>query len=153
MIYTIYNPTTYDVLYAMDCDSQPFSSTDVVMTEAFVKPKFNPTTNTFYEGATPQEIYDADYRNNADYYNVREAAGKALVNEVANDLLVKYKSGEMTLMQVMDIEQALDTTMSALGRGQIISALYHIGNVSAIETELKASIMRKINELKVIHYA
>ena len=153
MRFTIFNPDTYDALYVQEFDTAPANSTTSIMTESFVKPKYNPTTDTFYEGATPQEIYDADYRNNADYYNVREAAGKALVNEVANDLLVKYKSGEMTLMQVMDIEQALDTTMSALGRGQIISALYHIGNVSAIETELKASIMRKINELKVIHYA
>ena len=97
--------------------------------------------------------YKGDPRKAPDYYLVREAAGKALVNEVANELLIKYKSGELTLAQVMDIEQILDNTMSALGRGQIISALFHIGNVSGIDATFKASIATRIDALKLEHYA
>jgi len=97
--------------------------------------------------------YVGDPRKAPDYYLVRESVGKALVNEVANELLLKYKSGELTLVQVMEIEQLLDNTMSALGRGQIISALFHISNVTSIDSTFKASIASRIQALKVAHYA
>lgn len=97
--------------------------------------------------------YKGDPRLAPDYYLTREAVGKALVNEVANELLIKYKSGELTLIQVMEMEQTLENTMSALGRGQIISALYHISNVSNIDTNFKASIASRIQALKIAHYA
>lgn len=94
-----------------------------------------------------------DPRKQPDYYLVRELAGKALVNEVATELLLKYKSGELTIVQVMEIEQILDNTMSSLGRGQIISALFHIGNVTGIDSTFKASIASRIQALKLVHYA
>jgi len=97
--------------------------------------------------------YTGDPRKAPDYYLVRESVGKALVNEVATELLLKYKSGELTLVQVMEIEQSLDNTMSALGRGQIISALFHISNVTGIDSTFKASIASRIQALKVAHYA
>jgi len=97
--------------------------------------------------------YQGDPRKAPDYYLVRESAGKALVNEVATELLLKYKSGELTLIQVMEIEQNLDNTMSALGRGQIISALYHINLANGIDSVFKSSIASRIQALKVAHYA
>lgn len=108
-----------------------------------------PTDSSSYFVCT----YKGDPRKAPDYYLTREAVGKALVNEVANELLIKYKIGELTLVQVMEIEQTLDNTMSALGRGQIISALFHIGNVTGIEATFKASIASRIQALKLAHYA
>lgn len=107
----------------------------------------------FGTGKAAEFLANKDPRKQPDYYLVRESVGKALVNEVANELLLKYKNGEFTLVQVMEIEQILDNTMSALGRGQIISALYHISNATGIDSTFKSSIASRIQALKVAHYA
>lgn len=152
--YTIYNPTTYDVLYAMECDIAPDNSTTSIMTEYFVKPKYNPQTDTFYEGATPEEIYNADTRNSPDYYIVREQAGKELVRLVSDMLLKDIKSGVRTFDDTMVIEEKLEKTMASLNSGQLLTAKYKINLAQgSIPTDLYSIIFTSIDNICNIHYA
>ena len=97
--------------------------------------------------------YTGDPRKAPDYYLVRESVGKALVNDVSNDLLVKYKTGELTLVQVMGIEESLKEVISALGRGQFYTASYKLAISQGAPTDMKATLTTTIQELIQAHYA
>lgn len=154
MIYTIYNPTTYDVLYAQEFEQQPANSTTSILLDSFVKPKYDVQTDTFYEGATPEEIYNADTRNSPDYYIVREQAGKELVRLVSDMLLKDIKSGVRTFDDTMIIEEKLEKTMASLNSGQLLTAKYKINLAQgSIPTDLYSFILTSIDNLCNIHYA
>jgi len=97
--------------------------------------------------------YQGDPRKAPDYYLVRESVGKALVNEVSNDLLKKYKTGELTLIQVMGIEESLKEVISALGRGQFYTASYKLAISQGAPADMKATLTTTIQGLIQEHYA
>lgn len=152
MTYTLFNPDTYDVLYSQEFDTAPANSTTSIMTESFVKPKYNPITDTFYEGATPQEVYEADPRTWPDYYLTREVVGKELVNEVSNVLLQKYKQGQLTLSEIMAIEESLKEVIYSLRGGQFITAKYKLSIAVDVPQTMKDDLEISINQLIIKHY-
>lgn len=121
---------------------------------------FDGTNFNYFESQQEANEYAAsivvpldDPRKQPDYYLVRESVGKALVNEVSNELLVKYKTGELTLVQVMGIEESLKEVISALGRGQFYTASYKLAISQGAPTDMKATLTTTIQGLIQSHYA
>ena len=154
MIYTIYDPISYDVLYAQEFEQAPENSTLSVVINSYIRPKYDPETDTFYEGATPKEIYDADPRNAPDYYIVREGAGKELVRLVSDMLLKDIKTGVRSFADTMAIEEKLDKTMASLNTGQLLTGKYKMSLTQGIiPSDLFVFIFSSIDKLCKTHYA
>jgi hypothetical protein len=152
MIYTIYDPNTFDVLFAQDFETQPPNSTDKVLTEYMVKPKFDPNTEIYYESATPEEIKAADHRYSPDYYLVRQDDGSRFVRHVTSELLDSYLTGQRTLRDIMTIEELLEKVIAKLNDGNFITAKYKMASVVGLEQPLYDDIMAGIDSRITIHY-
>lgn len=159
MGYTAIDKVTNKVLFFENVDVQPqdtetFYWINNVLMDSYVSAYWNPQTYTFYEGATAEEIYNADTRNSPDYYMVREQAGKELVRLVSDMLLKDIKSGVRTFDDTMIIEEKLDKTMASLNSGQLLTAKYKINlTQGSIPTDLYSFIFTSIDNLCNIHYA
>lgn len=120
-IYTLYNPTTLDVLYSMEFEEQPPNSTSVVMMENFVKPKFNPQTNTYYEGATSQELAAEAVEAEFQRYLQRKVDGEAYHLRICAELRVMKLGGGLTQEQYDAIYAATAPTRNEIISGQWLS--------------------------------
>lgn len=96
--------------------------------------------------------YKGDPRNAPEYYKVRSEAGTNLVNDVTNQLLLKYNSGEMTLQEIVAINKNLKDTTELLMRGQIIIAEYELSVAQNVPSDMRSYIASSIQELKAEHY-
>ena len=152
MIYTIYDPITFDILYAADFDIQPENSTSVVNDAFMYKPKFNPTNETYYESATPEEIKVLDPRYSPDYYTIRAAAGREFVNEVTANLLNDYYEGRRTFAEIMAIEELLEKVIDKLNDGNFLTAKFKLISIVGLDTTLYTEIMSGINSRIAIYY-
>lgn len=54
--YTIYNPETFDVILTGFYEEQPENSTTSVPEVTYYKARYNPDDDSFFEGATEEEI-------------------------------------------------------------------------------------------------
>jgi spore germination protein YaaH len=54
--YTIYNSETFDVILTGFYEEQPENSTTSIPEVTYYKARYNPNNDTFYEGATEEEI-------------------------------------------------------------------------------------------------
>lgn len=106
------------------------------------------------EGAKAEDILALDPRNGAEYYKVREEAGKALVRLVSDMLLKDIKSGVRSFADTMAIEEKLDKTMDSLNTGQLLTAKYKMSlTQNLIPSNLFLFIFTEISNLCKIHYA
>lgn len=96
--------------------------------------------------------YNGDERLAPEYYLVRESVGKALVNDVSNDLLSQYKRGELTFTQIMDIEESLKEVISSLRGGQFYTASYKLSIAQGVPERMKTDLTATINLLIQTHY-
>lgn len=67
--YTIYDPVSQDVLYRAYFTEKPQNATNVDCTVSYIRAKFNAATQTYFEGATEQEIENAYKASLEPYYN------------------------------------------------------------------------------------
>jgi len=105
------------------------------------------------EGATEEQIFESDPKRQPDYYKIRAEAGQKLVNDITNKLLLELKSGVRSLADTMLIESKLESVISSLNFGQLITAKVKVSQVGGIDTALLNEIKSSIDELNVIHYA
>jgi hypothetical protein len=121
MIYTVYNPDTFEVLYAQEFEVQPDNSTDVVCMDNFVKPKFNPQTNEYYEGATQPEVMAQKINDEYSKYVKRKADGEVYHLRICAELRVVKESGGMTQTQYDALYAATSAARNEIVNGQWLS--------------------------------
>jgi hypothetical protein len=118
MKYTIYDPNTFDVLYAMECEEQPKNSTDLVCMENFITPKFNPTTNEYYEGATFREIVEAKIQNKIAQNAKRRQDGIEAYERVASEMDAYVELGIVTQAQFEYISDTMKPVRAEIVMGR-----------------------------------
>lgn len=107
-----------------------------------------PTESSSYFVCT----YKGDPKLAPDYYLVREAAGKELVNEISNELLRKYKSGEMALAEVISINDTLEGVTNLIGGGRFIIAQVKLSPIQSVPSDMKIYIATRLQQLIAQHY-
>lgn len=132
MIYTIYNPETFEVLYAQDFEEQPPNSTDVVCMDSFIRAKFDPQTNTYYEGASQQEVTAQAISDEFARYVQRKADGEAYHLRICAELRVVKQSGGLTQEQYDAIYAATSLTRNEIVNGQWLSGLNEFEKLSGV---------------------
>ena len=145
-------PETYKQQH-FDGDYFYFFETDeeVALFKSCVKPKI--INNVITETATPQDILDADPKNSAQYYLIREEAGKELVRLVSDMLLKDINSGVRTFVDTMIIEEKLEKTMASLNMGQLLTGKYKMSlTQGTIPNDLFSFIFTSIDNLCKVHY-
>lgn len=123
MIYTIYDPISYDVLYAQEFEQAPENSTLSVMFNSYIKPKYNPDTDTFYEGASLQEQMIAKIEDEFQRYLKRKADGEAYHLRICAELRVMKLEGGISQEQYDAIYTILGPTRNEVVTGNWISGL------------------------------
>lgn len=132
MVYTIYHPTTFDVLYAQDFEQAPDNSTTSIMMENFAKPKYNPQTDSFYEGASSQEQMAAKVENEYQLYLKRKSDGEAYHLRICAELRVMRVGGGITQDQYDAIYAATAPTRNEIIAGQWLSGLKEFEKIQVL---------------------
>jgi hypothetical protein len=97
------------------------------------KPFFNPATNTYYEGATAEEIRASDPKKQPEYYKKRIEDGINYIS-IKTQALVDYRdAGAINEATFEAIDNAVKEVRNALLGGQWKSALREL---KLIETKL-----------------
>jgi hypothetical protein len=130
--YTIYDPITFDVLFAQEFEKAPANSTTTVMIENFVKPKYDPQTDSFYEGATSQELSAVAVENEYQRYLKRKADGEAYHLRICAELRVMKIGGGLTQEQYDAIYVATAPTRNEIISGQWLSGLKEFEKLSGV---------------------
>ena len=102
---TVINKLSGKVLFAIEdwVDTDTEIGIDVILTESFVIPYFNQTTQTFYEGATQEEINEA---------NKPEVPSEVQLWRIR------------TILKVSGMETVIETELNNLQEPQKTAALY-----------------------------
>jgi hypothetical protein len=132
MTYTIYNPITFDVLYSQEFETQPANSTTIVMMESFVKPKFNPQTNEYYEGATQLEFLAAKNEEEYQRYLKRKADGEEYHLRICAELRVAKLGGGISQEQYDAIYAATAPARNEIVAGQWMSGQKEFEKLSGV---------------------
>lgn len=130
--YTIFDPITFDVLYAMELEEQPDNSTASVMTESFVQPKYNPQTDTFYEGATQQQQMANKVEDEFRRYLQRKVDGEEYHLRICAELRVARLGGGITQEQYDAIYAATAPARNEIIAGQWMSGEKEFARLSGI---------------------
>jgi hypothetical protein len=130
--YTIYDPTTFDVLYAQEFETQPENSTSIVMMESFVKPKFNPQTKEYYEGATQLESIAVKTEAEYQRYLQRKRDGEEYHLRICAELRVAKLAGGISQEQYDAIYAATAPARNEIVAGQWMSGLKEFEKLSGV---------------------
>lgn len=130
--YTIYDPITFDVLFAQEFEKAPANSTTSIMTESFVRPKYDPQTDSFYEGATSEEQSTVAVENEYQRYLKRKADGEAYHLRICAELRVMKLGGGITQEQYDAIYEATAPTRNEIIAGQWLSGLKEFEKLSGV---------------------
>ena len=130
--YTIYDPITFDVLFAQEFEKAPANSTTSIMTESFVRPKYDPQTDSFYEGATSEEQSTVAVENEYQRYLKRKADGEAYHLRICAELRVMKLGGGITQEQYDAIYEATSLTRNEIISGQWLSGLKEFEKLSGV---------------------
>lgn len=153
MIYTIYHPETFDVLFAQDFEEQPENSTTTEMTESFIHPKYDPQSDKFYEGASAQTQMAAKVENEFQLYLKRKSDGEAYHLRICAELRVMRLGGGISQGQYDAIYAATAPTRNEIISGQWLSGLTEFQKLSGVlSPTLYNRILTDINNYIAANY-
>lgn len=128
MKYTIYD-NNYNVISLEEHEIQPKYSTDNIYQGNFLKPKYNPDTNTFYEGATQQEIIASYIEKEELLYRKRIEDGKKAVAKISAEFRVSVIVGQTNEKERQSLEILLEPVRREILAGQWVSAKNILENI------------------------
>lgn len=54
-LFNIYDPVTFDIIEGSFAEEKPENATELMLTENWAKPRYDPINNVLYNAATPEE--------------------------------------------------------------------------------------------------
>jgi len=154
MIYTIYDPISYDVLYAQEFEQAPENSTLSVVVNNYIKPKYNPQTDSFYEGANLAQQMSAKVEQEFNRYLIRKADGEAYHLRICAELRVMKLGGGISQEQYDAIYAATAPARNEIISGQWLSGLKEFEKLNgALSASLYNRIHTDITNYISINYA
>jgi hypothetical protein len=121
---TLFLKQTGEVLYAVESfqETNEIGVTNIPCTVSTIKPYFNQQTQTYYEGATQQEVYEVKLENETQNYIKRTNDGVSAIAKFSAELRLAKLAGIIT----EDGHKAIDATLTPI-RTEILAGQWISG--------------------------
>lgn len=120
---TLFSKQTGEVLYSVESfeETDQIGITQILCAVSYIKPYFNQQTQTYYEGASQQEVYEIKLENETQNYIRRTNDGVSAIAKFSAELRLAKLAGIITEDGHKAIDAALTPIRTEILAGQWIS--------------------------------